>query len=101
MRRRARRQHFIGVRLEGVSLALRGRRVLRGIDWHIRPGQRWVLLGANGAGKTQLLKLLAGDIWPSPGRGRRRYQYRGERFEDPYGIKQHIAYIGARAAGSL
>jgi molybdate transport system ATP-binding protein len=85
---------FIRVRLEGVRLTLRGRPVLRGIDWDIRPGQRWVLLGANGAGKTQLLKLLAGDVWPSPGRGRRRYLYRGERFDDPYGIKQQIAYLG-------
>jgi len=85
---------FIRVRLEGVRLTLRGRPVLRGIDWDIRPGQRWVLLGANGAGKTQLLKLLAGDVWPSAGRGRRRYLYRGERFDDPYGIKQQIAYLG-------
>lgn len=85
---------FIRVRLEGVRLTLRGRPVLRDVDWDIRPGQRWVLLGANGAGKTQLLKLLAGDVWPSPGRGRRRYFYQGERFEDPYGIKQQIAYLG-------
>ena len=82
------------MRLERVWLTLRGRPVLRQIDWDIRPGQRWVLLGANGAGKTQLLKLLAGDVWPSPGRGRRRYFYQGERFEDPYGIKQQIAYLG-------
>ncbi len=86
---------FIRVQLERVSLALNGRPILRSVDWEIQPGQRWVLLGVNGAGKTLLLKLLAGDVWPSPGRGRRSYYYRGERFDDPYGIKQHIAYIGA------
>ena len=91
---------FISVDLQHVSLSLGGKAVLRGIDWRIRPGQRWVLTGPNGAGKTQLLKLLAGDVWPSPARASgaaaaRRYRYRGERFDDPYGIKQEIAYLGA------
>jgi ABC-type molybdenum transport system ATPase subunit/photorepair protein PhrA len=27
---------------------------LRAVDWQIRPGQRWLLIGGNGAGKTQL-----------------------------------------------
>jgi len=89
-------ERYIRVDLENVSLSLGGRAVLRGIDWHIRPGQRWVLIGPNGAGKTQLLKLLAGDVWPSPGGAHlRRYRYRGESFPDPYGIKQEIAYLGA------
>jgi molybdate transport system ATP-binding protein len=86
---------FIRVQLERVSLALNGRPILRSLDWEIHPGQRWVLLGANGAGKTLLLKLLAGDVWPTPGRSRRHYYCGGERFDDPYGVKQHIAYIGA------
>jgi molybdate transport system ATP-binding protein len=90
---------FISIDLQNVGLSLAGKPVLRGIDWHIRPGQRWALLGPNGAGKTQLLKLLAGDVWPSPAQPAsaqlRRYRYRGESFEDPYGIKQEIAYLGA------
>lgn len=91
-----RRARFISIDLQNVRLGLAGRPVLRGINWHIRPGQRWVLLGANGAGKTQLLKLLAGDVWPTPARGAlRRYHYRGETFDDPYGVKQEIAYLGA------
>ncbi len=95
-KRPRRRARFISVNLQNVRLALAGRRVLRGIDWQIRPRQRWVLLGPNGAGKTQLLKLLAGDVWPSPTRGSlRRYRYRGEIFDDPYGVKQEIAYLGA------
>ena len=89
---------FISIDLQNVRLSLGGKAVLRGIDWRIRPGQRWVLLGPNGAGKTQLLKLLAGDVWPSPASPksaqRLRYRYRGESFEDPYGIKQEIAYLG-------
>jgi molybdate transport system ATP-binding protein len=91
-----RRARYISVDLQNVHLALSGTAVLRGLHWRIRPGQRWVLMGPNGAGKTQLLKLLAGDVWPSPsGSPSRRYHYRGETFEDPYGIRQEIAYVGA------
>jgi molybdate transport system ATP-binding protein len=87
---------FIEVELHHVRLKLGARWVLRGIDWHIRPQQRWVLLGRNGAGKTQLLKLLAGDVWPTPMRGSlRRYRLGAEVFDDPYGIKEDIAYLGA------
>ena len=95
-KRPRRRARFISVDLQNVRLVLAGKPVLRGIDWRIRPGQRWVLMGPNAAGKTQLLKLLAGDVWPSPASAQaRRYYYRGETFEDPYGIKQEIAYLGA------
>src|ERR1044071_6320141 len=73
-----------------------GRPVLRDIAWKIRPGQRWLLIGGNGAGKTQLLKLVAGNVWPKPtGRELRRYRWRGENYDAPAGILEEIAYVGA------
>src|SRR5215212_8943232 len=79
---------YIAVQLKGVCLERGGRTVLREINWNVTPGERWVLLGANGAGKTQLLKLLAGDVWPMPtGHESRRYRWRGESLRDPYGAK--------------
>lgn len=86
---------FLTVELRHVDLRLGGRRVLRDVCWRIEPGQRWILMGANGAGKTQLLKLLSGDIWPTPGaRTLRRYVLNGESFDDPYGVRDDIAYLG-------
>ncbi len=52
-------------------------------------------MGANGAGKTQLLKMFAGDVWPSPGGGSRRYRHGRESFDDPYGIRDELSYLGA------
>ena len=40
--------------------------VLEGIDWQIRSGEQWALIGPNGSGKTTLAKALAG-ILPSSG----------------------------------
>jgi len=65
------------------------------VSWTIRPGERWVLAGANGAGKTQLLKLVAGSVWPTPtGREVRHYRWRGESWRTPHEIQDEIGYVG-------
>jgi len=69
--------------------------VLRDVTWRVRPGERWLVIGANGAGKTQLLKVVAGAVWPQPtGRERRVYRWRGAAFRAPQGVLDAIAYIG-------
>src|SRR5262245_64818837 len=90
------RSNYLAVTLRRIDLDRGGRAVLRGVDWRIQPGQRWLLIGGNGAGKTQLLKLLSGAVWPKPtARGARRYRLRGETFDTPAGIADEIAYVGA------
>jgi len=41
--------------------------ILRGVNWRVRPGEHWVILGANGSGKTSLLKSLTGFLSPTAG----------------------------------
>ncbi len=87
--------HYLQVQVTGASLARAGRRVLSEIHWQIRPGQRWIVLGANGSGKTQLLKLIAGIVRPSPAaHAQLRWRLHGAWHEVPVGVKQHIAYLG-------
>jgi molybdate transport system ATP-binding protein len=86
----------LSVTLRRIALDRGGRAVLRGVDWTIKPGQRWLLIGGNGAGKTQLLKLIAGAVWPTPtDRELRRYRWKGETFDQPAGVLEEIAYVGA------
>src|SRR5690242_10498648 len=86
---------YVGVRLEDVHLERGGRTVLQSLSWTIHPGERWVLVGGNGAGKTQLLKLIAGSVWPTPtGREVRRYQWRRELWPTPFEVQDEIAYVG-------
>jgi iron complex transport system ATP-binding protein len=41
--------------------------ILESIDWAVEPGQHWVILGANGSGKTSLLSTLTGYMPPTAG----------------------------------
>jgi len=93
---RSRTGRFIDVELKRIGLARAGRSVLRDVNWRIRPGERWILAGANGAGKTQLLKLVAGSVWPTPGAGAsRRYLWHGEYWATPREVQEEIGYVGA------
>ncbi|MDR2430143.1 MAG: ATP-binding cassette domain-containing protein [Puniceicoccales bacterium] len=40
----------------------RERTILRHVNWTMRRGENWVILGANGSGKTSLLKVLTGYL---------------------------------------
>ena len=53
--------------LVDVSVSLGGRPVLDRVSWRIRPGERWVVLGRNGCGKTTLLRIASLNLHPSSG----------------------------------
>ncbi|RPI07017.1 MAG: ATP-binding cassette domain-containing protein, partial [Actinobacteria bacterium] len=53
--------------LRGVSLVYEGQCVLDGIDWRVRRGERWVVLGPNGSGKTSLIRIASLYVHPSRG----------------------------------
>jgi iron complex transport system ATP-binding protein len=59
------------VALEGVSLwrTLQGERrlLLEDVDWTARAGEHWGIVGANGAGKTSLLRIASAQLRPSEG----------------------------------
>lgn len=52
---------------KGLSVDARAKRLLRGVDVEIAPGRRTVIMGANGAGKSLLLRCLHGLVRPSAG----------------------------------
>ncbi|MFI9390509.1 ABC transporter ATP-binding protein [Streptomyces bauhiniae] len=56
------------IEVRGVRYAYeRGGEVLRGVDLTVRPGERLAVVGASGAGKTTLSRLLAGIDAPASG----------------------------------
>jgi ABC transport system ATP-binding/permease protein len=57
--------------LEDVDLVRGDRQLLSHATWRLGPGDRVGLVGVNGAGKTSVLRLLAGTLEPSAGRVKR------------------------------
>ncbi|MBM4409101.1 MAG: ATP-binding cassette domain-containing protein, partial [Chloroflexi bacterium] len=56
------------VELAGVEVRRAGRTILGPLDWTIRAGERWAVIGPNGSGKTTLLQVLSTYLWPTRGR---------------------------------
>lgn len=56
------------VTLRGVGQHFQGKPVLSGIDLTIAGGERVALFGANGEGKTTLLRIISGDLQPTTGK---------------------------------
>lgn len=53
--------------VSGLSVRRGDTTILDHADWRVERGQHWVILGANGSGKTSLLSALTGYLTPSDG----------------------------------
>ena len=51
----------------GLGITRDGARIIDSITWSVRKGEHWVILGANGSGKTSLLSALTGYLTPTTG----------------------------------
>lgn len=83
----------------GASLVREGRTILDGITLAVRPGQRWVILGANGCGKTSLVRILS--LWLHPTSGTVRFGGADLGAFDVRTARRSIAYVSASLAADL
>ena len=56
------------LRVEGLRVSYGRTEAVKGIDLSIAPGQIVCLIGANGAGKTSIMRCLSGLLHPRAGR---------------------------------
>ncbi|WP_335965539.1 ATP-binding cassette domain-containing protein [Galbibacter sp. PAP.153] len=49
------------IKMKDVCVSMKGKGILENINWEVKPGDCWALLGHNGAGKSTLLSLVTAD----------------------------------------
>jgi iron complex transport system ATP-binding protein len=85
--------------LRNVSFVRDDRTILAPLTWRVAAGQRWLVLGANGSGKTSLLRIASMYEHPSTG----TVSVLGERLgrTDVRRLRRRIGYLSAALAAQI
>ncbi len=73
--------------------------VLHSVDWKVNSGERWVVLGPNGSGKTTMFELASGYLHPTRG----SVEILGQRLGrvDVRRLREHIGVVSSAVAKKL
>ncbi|MEP6638506.1 MAG: ATP-binding cassette domain-containing protein [Chloroflexota bacterium] len=87
------------VSIRDLNVRRDGRTILGPIDWTVRDGERWVVIGPNGSGKTTLLSVIALDLWPTAG----TVDVLGARYGqvDSRDVRRRIGVAGSAVEGTI
>jgi len=58
---------MVQLQLANITLILGAKRIFENLNWEIQSGQKIGLIGANGAGKSSLFKMIEGEYSPEMG----------------------------------
>jgi ATP-binding cassette subfamily F protein 3 len=59
--------NMVQLQLANITLILGAKRIFENLNWEIQNGQKIGLIGANGAGKSSLFKMIEGEYSPELG----------------------------------
>lgn len=76
--------------IRNVSYSVDGKKILDSIQWTVKQGEHWAVLGPNGSGKTTLLKIACGYIWPNDSGTVYR---KGRCLIDLYDLRKSIGWV--------
>ncbi|WP_308634324.1 ABC transporter ATP-binding protein [Paenibacillus silvisoli] len=79
------------ITLKDITFRREERQILDGVNLQINKGEHWVILGRNGCGKTTLLEMMTGYMFPSSG----TVDVLGNRFGecDVREVRKQVGYI--------
>ncbi|WP_222984812.1 ATP-binding cassette domain-containing protein [Flagellimonas meishanensis] len=81
------------VLFRNVSVQFDGRQVLHSINWTIKRGEFWQLMGPNGSGKTTLLSMITGDSHKGYGQDLTIFGQKKGSGESVWDLKENIGYF--------
>lgn len=79
-----------------ASLIRDGNTVVSAVNWEVSSDQRWIILGANGAGKTSVLDMAAG--WEVPTSGHVTVLDEDLATADPEWLRPRVGYASSSMA---
>lgn len=87
------------IRCAGVAVRRAGRTILGPVDWEVRAGERWIVLGRNGSGKTTLVSIASMHLWPTTG----SVEVLGERYgrTDARELRRRIGVAGSAVEDAM
>lgn len=56
------------IEIQNASWQRKNEHILQNINWTVKHGEHWAIIGANGSGKTALLNIVTGYMWPTTGK---------------------------------
>lgn len=81
------------VDMTDVKVKYAGQVILKGVEWSVKKGEKWALLGGNGSGKSTLLSLVCGDNPQAYANNMSLFGRRRGTGESIWDIKRKIGYL--------
>ncbi len=85
--------HQVTFRMEHVCIRYGKRIILKDIDWEVKNGEKWLLSGPNGTGKSTLLSLIYADNPQSYANTLYLFDKKRGTGESIWEIKKRIGYV--------
>lgn len=79
--------------LKNIHIKYGSRTILKDLDWTVKNGDKWALLGVNGSGKSTLLSLICGDNPQAYANDITLFDRKRGTGESIWDIKKRIGYI--------
>lgn len=79
--------------LKNIHIKYGSRTILKDLNWVVKTGEKWALLGVNGSGKSTLLSLICGDNPQAYANDITLFDRKRGTGESIWDIKKHIGYI--------
>ncbi|RRQ49203.1 ATP-binding cassette domain-containing protein [Maribacter algicola] len=89
------------ISFQKVSVSYGEKHVLKDIDWEVKPGEFWQLIGNNGTGKTTILSMITGDNPKAFGQEIYLFGKKKGSGESVWDIKEKIGYFSPAMTDSF
>jgi molybdate transport system ATP-binding protein len=81
------------VRFDAVDISYQQKKIITGLDWEVRKGQKWMLSGPNGSGKSSIISLIFADNPQAYAQGVILFDRKRGTGESIWDIKRKIGFI--------